>query len=207
MHELSARRERLMAAPSADRIVRASVACARSLPARSIRESLATRSWPGRSTSTWRTACEREDVALQRVGSVVRLRFPWTRSDITSSALLTSTWLRPATHTPMRRSSRSCSERGVRGVSPAVADACAASRSRIVSLYTSRYDSRARPPSASSRSKRSRSASTITPGAEDVPVIVCVLPAPVAPYAKTHALCPSYTDLTSGAALAAYTSS
>lgn len=47
-----------------------------------------------------RMAWERLDVALQRVGSVVRFRFPLWRRAITCCALAASRYVRPATTTP-----------------------------------------------------------------------------------------------------------
>lgn len=55
---------------------------------------------PGRAVRACRMACERLEVALQRVGSVVRFRFPFWSRAITSRALAASRYVSPATTTP-----------------------------------------------------------------------------------------------------------
>lgn len=82
-----ANRDRLILAPSKSRIPLLCVWDARSEPAKSIKDNFpkveASRS--RRSTRTWKTAWEREEVMFIAVGSVVRRRLPSCSNFMTSS--------------------------------------------------------------------------------------------------------------------------
>ena len=83
----NANRDRLILAPSKSRMPLLCVCEARSEPAKSIKDNLprvvASRS--RRSTRTWKTAWERDDVTFMTVGSVVRRWFPPWSNFMTSS--------------------------------------------------------------------------------------------------------------------------
>ena len=109
----SARRLRLMFAPSRSICPRLRVVAARSLPARSTRLSFPMRSLlstPGAtsrdSTSTCSTACERLDTSFAAVAFCVRLRLPRWSSSMISSGLFVSCSVMPATQGPLSGSSR-----------------------------------------------------------------------------------------------------
>ena len=117
MQFASANKERLMLAPSRSLCPVFSVSDARSLPARSTKDSLpllCTLVYPAwrsrRTTSISSTACDRLDVAFASVGSVFRRAFPCLNSSITSSPSATFTRFSPATVAPRSGSSRSSSE-------------------------------------------------------------------------------------------------
>jgi len=71
------------------------------------------------------------------------------------------------------------------------------SKSKINSLYTSRYEQVTSnlnsPLCRLTPSNTSFKLSTIIPGSAALPTMVCVLPLPVAPYANTVPLCPDNT--------------
>ena len=93
----SASRLRLMCAPSIILLPRFCVLAARSEPAKSMRNSLPTRTccWMPATrcrclTDTMSTACDRDDVRLAAVGSWVRSLLPPFRIDITSTTQSTT---------------------------------------------------------------------------------------------------------------------
>mmetsp|Transcript_38272 Transcript_38272/g.89363 ORF Transcript_38272/g.89363 Transcript_38272/m.89363 type:complete len:279 (-) Transcript_38272:397-1233(-) len=204
MQLASASSDRLMLAPSTRRAPLLSVAEALSLPARSMRESLpmrtcSTMSAPFSLCSTMIciTAWLLLLVSFFLVGSTVRFWLPLCSSSIVSSTLLAEYSVIPATAIPFSGSSRK-SRYPVEGLS----------RSRMFSLYTSRYVRYTLNFLLSSlpiRSKSSPTVCTMHPGLSTLPSIVYVLPAPVAPYAKHEALKPSITPPRSFCVVASYT--
>ena len=104
----------LMFAPSMSLIPRLLVLEARSLPARSIKESLAMLisafipcALSLCSTVIYSTACDREDVSLASVRSFVLSRFPYLMYFAISSTLVVMISVTPATQTPFILSSLS----------------------------------------------------------------------------------------------------
>ena len=180
MQLASASNDRLMLAPSTSRAPLLSVAEARSDPARSTMDSFPTRttsfsptalSLP--STMICITACERLEVSFFLVGSTERFRFPRCSSCIVSSTVDVVNSVMPATQIPFTGSSRR-SRFPVAGFS----------RSRMFSLYTSRYVRHTRYTLLSCDARRLKSSPTVRtmhPGWSVLPSIVWVLPAPVAP--------------------------
>ena len=193
-----------MLAPSLSVPPRFCVTDARSEPARSMSVSVDRRcssSTPAaradRRSRIWSTACERLDAAFAPVAPTARRALPRSSISRTSDAASGACHVSPHTVAPLRASWRSASP-------PVCADSAPDSsrRSRIVSLYTSRYDSSsAKRASVALRmhSKSDSIARTITPAPPAVePTIVCVFPEPVAPYASTVALRPLTTSSISG---------
>mmetsp|Transcript_3054 Transcript_3054/g.8034 ORF Transcript_3054/g.8034 Transcript_3054/m.8034 type:complete len:251 (-) Transcript_3054:373-1125(-) len=209
-----ASRDLLMLAPSCRRTPLFIVLLARSEPARSMSESLPTRTLACTlavlavsRTVICSTACEREETAFACVALMARFPFPRCSIASTSSDDLGECFERPATWMPLQASSRrlrppvgptdlarvsgpgaavSPSAGGPPPSTGALSCASGASRSRICSLYTSRYVSCSSKLESSAvlsmAAKRSSMASTITPGpVTRSPIIVCVFPAPVAP--------------------------
>ena len=124
------------------------------------------------------TACDRDEVALASVGDIVRSSFPCTIMSMTSCTFL-GWWLeRPITDTAWFESSR-------RFKPPLTVPPAGQSKSRIVSLYISRYESEISETFSSEqsaiRSNNSCIVRKMMPGCWTVPVMVCVLPQPVAP--------------------------
>ena len=135
-----------------------------------------------RRSEIWSTACERDEAAFADVSETARRALPRSSISKTSSAREGSCSERPQTEMPFFGSARSWRPPG-RGFSPG---AGLASRSRMFSLYTSKYESRiAKVWSTSAWLIALKSASIaigMTPGpVAALPSIVCVLPEPVAP--------------------------
>lgn len=108
--------DRLMFAPSLNRIPRLLVREARSEPARSISDSLPCltsalmpEAQSRCSTVTWRTACDRDECWFASVASCVLISFPICNSWSTSAELVAITSVIPAIVTPCFESSHSSS--------------------------------------------------------------------------------------------------
>ena len=125
----------LILAPYLSRMPLFSVTVPRSLPARSMSESLPQRRLTSvllvrsrRVTMTWKMACERDECWFAFVASVVRLRLPYESRFITSFLSKTRSSVTPAIVTPLIGSSLR---------SKYVSFECGTSRSRMISLYIS----------------------------------------------------------------------